>query len=135
MTPAITLQIPDERLLHHFPEAACLAVLDAALAAVQGVLRAEHPTVDDLPFDPEHDIVPSLLTARLILSRAGELRELLRLYSAAVARTVNDTFDIDDDDVTFVTGAPTPSSAMQLVPAMTRACEDDTVRRTGSGLW
>src|SRR5690606_30209168 len=86
MTPAITLQIPDERLLHHFPEAACLAVLDAALAAVQGVLRAEHPTVDDLPFDPEHDIVPSLLTARLILSRAGELRELLRLYSAAVAR-------------------------------------------------
>lgn len=103
MTPAITLQIPDEQLLHHFPEAACLAVLDAALAAVQCVLRAEHPTVDDIPFDPEHDVVPSLLTANLILARASELRELLRLYSAAVRRAVNqlDDGDSDHDDVTF----------------------------------
>ena len=101
MTPAVTLQIPDERLLHHFPEAACLAVLDAALAAVQGVLRAEHPTVDDLPFDPEHEVVPSLLTANLILARAGELRDLLRLYSAAVRRAVSHLDDADHDDVTF----------------------------------
>ena len=101
MTPAIALQIPDERLLHHFPKAACLAVLDAALAAVQSVLRAEHPTIDDIPFDPEHDVAPSLITAQLILSRAGELRDLLRLYSAAARRAVNHLDDGDDDDVTF----------------------------------
>lgn len=86
MTALLTVTMPDERLLHRFPEAATLAVLEAALAAAETTLRAEHPTVDDLPFDPEHDVVPSLLTAYLILSRASELRDLLHLYNAAVRR-------------------------------------------------
>lgn len=91
-----TVTMPDQRVLYHFPEAATLAVLDAALAATDSVLRAEHPTVDDLPFDPEHDVVPSLLTAHLVLSRAAELRELLHLYTAAVRRAVR--FDLAPDD-------------------------------------
>jgi hypothetical protein len=93
----ITVTMPDERVLHHFPEAATLAVLDAALAAAESALRAEHPTVDDLPFDPDHDVVPSLLTAHLVLSRAAELRDLLHLYAAAVRRAVRVDFAHDDD--------------------------------------
>ncbi len=92
----ITIAMPGERLLRLFPEFACLAVLEAALVAAESVLREEHPTIDDLPFDPEHDIVPSLLTAHLILSRATELRDLLHLYSAAVRRAVHIDFHTDD---------------------------------------
>jgi hypothetical protein len=99
----ITLAMPDEQLLHHFPEAAALAVLDAALAAAELALRAEHPTVDDVPFDPEHDVAPSLLTAHLILSRSAELRSLIELYYAAVRRAVRfqDEADTADGDRLF----------------------------------
>ena len=97
MTKVVTIAMPDERVLHHFPEAATLAVLDAALVAAEIVLRAEHPTIDELPFDPEYDIVPSLLTAHLVLSRAVELRDLLALYTAAVRRAVRDAPDADAD--------------------------------------
>ena len=97
MTTVVTIAMPDERVLHHFPEAATLAVLDAALVAAEVALRAEHPTIDELPFDPEHDIVPSLLTAHLVLSRAVELRDLLHLYTAAVRRAVRDAPHADDD--------------------------------------
>jgi hypothetical protein len=85
----------DERVLQHFPEAATLAVLDAALTATEQILRAEHPTVDDVPFDLEHDVAPSLFTAHLILRRADELRDLLDLYSAAVYRAVRRATDDD----------------------------------------
>ncbi len=88
--------MPDQGALHHFPEAALLAVLDAALAAVELVIRAEHPTVDDLPFDPDHEIAASLLTAHLLLSRAAELRDLIQLYSAAVRRAVRVCHAHDD---------------------------------------
>lgn len=88
--------MPDQGVLRHFPEAALLAVLDAALAAVELAIRAEHPTVDDLPFDPDHEIVPSLLTAHLILSRAVELRQLIHLYSPAVRRAVRVCHAQDD---------------------------------------
>ena len=93
-----TIAMPDPQLLDLFPEAAALAVLDAALAATELVLRAEHPTVDDVPFDTEHDLVPSLLTAHLILSRSAELRDLLQLYSAAVRRAVHFQDDPDTAD-------------------------------------
>ena len=98
-----TIAMPDPQLLDLFPEAAALAVLDAALVAAELVLRAEHPTLDDIPFDPEHDIVPSLLTAHLILSRSAELRDLLQLYSAAVRRAVHfqDDSDTADSDRLF----------------------------------
>jgi len=59
-------------------------------------LRVAHPAIDDVPFDPEHDIAPPLLTAHLIVSRSAELRVLLDLYRAALRRCVN--FDHDDDD-------------------------------------
>jgi hypothetical protein len=88
--------MPEQGVLHHFPEAALLAVLDAALAAVELAIRAEHPTVDDLPLEPDHEIVPSLLTAHLILSRAVELRQLIRLYSAAVRRALGACHAQDD---------------------------------------
>lgn len=90
-----TIVLPDPRLLHHFPEAALLAVLDASLAATEIVLREEHPTVDDVPFDAEHDVPPSLVTAHLIITRATELRELVGLYSAAVR------YDADRRDRAF----------------------------------
>ena len=98
-----TIAMPDPQLLDLFPEAAALAVLDAALAAAELVLRAEHPTVDDVPFDPEHDVAPSLLTAHLILSRSAELRSLLELYYAAVRRAVRfqDEADTADGDRLF----------------------------------
>jgi hypothetical protein len=85
----VTIPLPEPAVLHHFPEAATLALLDAALAAVELSLRAEHPAVDDLPFDPDHDVVPSLLTAHLIVSRCSELRSLLDLYAAALHRCVD----------------------------------------------
>jgi hypothetical protein len=88
--------MPERGLLHHFPEAALLAVLDAALAAVELAIRAEHPTVDDLPLDLDHEIVPSLLTARLVLSRTGELRDLIHLYAAVVRRAVGVCHDPDN---------------------------------------
>jgi hypothetical protein len=93
----ITVDMPDPRILRHFPEAPTLAVLDAALIAVELVLREEHPTVDDLPFDHEHDVPPPLVTAHLIVTRTIELRNLLHLYAAAVRRTVELDFDVDDD--------------------------------------
>jgi hypothetical protein len=92
----ITIAMPDPRLLHHFPEATILAVLDATLVAAELALREEHPTVDDVPFDPEHDVPPSLVTAHLIITRTIELRELVSLYSAAVRRAVHFHFDPDD---------------------------------------
>jgi hypothetical protein len=91
----VTIPLPDPIVLHQFPEAATLALLDAALAAVEMALRAEHPAVDDVPFDPRHDIVPSLLTAHLIVSRCSELRSLLDLYAAALRRCVR--FEHGDD--------------------------------------
>jgi len=51
---------------------ATLAVRDAALAAAETALRSGHPTVDDIPFHPERDVVPPLLTAHLVLARAAE---------------------------------------------------------------
>jgi hypothetical protein len=93
----ITVELPDPRLLHHFPEAALLAALDATLAAAELALREEHPTVDDLPWDPEHDVPPSLVTAHLIITRTIELRALLDLYRAAVLRAVGHR-DLDADD-------------------------------------
>ena len=92
----ITVPMPDPRWLPHFPEATVLAVLDAALVAAELALRKEHPTVDDVPLDPEHDVPPSLVTAHLILTRTIELRDLLGLYSAAVRRAVGHRFDPDD---------------------------------------
>ena len=57
----------------------------------RGLLSA----VDDVPLDSAHDIVPSLLTTHLIVSRCSELRALLDLYGAALRRCV--TFDRDDE--------------------------------------
>jgi len=91
----INIPLPDSTVLQHFPEAATLALLDAALAAVEMTLRAEHPAVDDVPLDTDHDMVPSLLTAHLIVSRCSELRSLLDLYAAALRRCVR--LDLDDD--------------------------------------
>ena len=91
----IKVAMPDPRVQHHFPEAATLALLDAALTAAELALRVAHPAVDDVPLDPEHDIATPLLTAHLILSRCSELRVLLDLYGAALRRCVR--FDHDDD--------------------------------------
>jgi hypothetical protein len=92
----ITIEMPDPSLLRHYPEAPTLAVLDAARVAAELALREEHPTADDLPFDPDHDVPPSLVTAHLIITRAVELRDLLHLYSAAIRRAVPTHLDIAD---------------------------------------
>jgi hypothetical protein len=97
---AITIAMPGVRALRQFPEAASLAVLEAALAAVESILQAEHPTVDDVPFDSEH-VVPSLLTAHLILSRAAELRDLIHLHSVAVRSALRTASAPDPDDALF----------------------------------
>jgi hypothetical protein len=91
----LSIPLPDPTVVHHFPEATALALLDAALAVVELSLRAEHPAVDDVPLDPDHDLVPSLLTAHLIVSRCSELRSLLDLYATALRRCVR--FEHDDD--------------------------------------
>lgn len=82
------LRMPDERTLEQLPEAALICLLDTTLSAVEMALRAEHPPVEQLPFDPTHEIVPSLLLAHLIISHAQQLRQSLRLYDAAVRRAV-----------------------------------------------
>ena len=94
----IALPMPDERLLRHFPEASTLAVLDAALAATELDIGEEHPAVDGLLRDPCSEIPPTLLTAHLLLNRIGELRDLLRLHSAAVRRAIGPLRFDDDDD-------------------------------------
>jgi hypothetical protein len=43
VTAVITVAMPDQDVLRHFPEATTLAVLDAALVAVELALREEHP--------------------------------------------------------------------------------------------
>ena len=91
----IPIDMPSDRLLHYLPELPSLLALNAALAAAECSLRAEHPTIDELPFDPQHDIVPSLLTAYLILARATELRELIHLYDASARRAVGFGPDFD----------------------------------------
>jgi len=95
----ITVAMPDQDVLRHFPEATTLAVLDAALVAVELALREEHPAIDDVPLDPEHDISSAFLTAHLILTRAVELRDLVHLYSAAIHRAVRYHFEPDPDDL------------------------------------
>jgi len=95
----VTVAMPDQDVLRHFPEATTLAVLDAALVAVELALREEHPTVDDVPLDPEHDISSAFLTAHLILTRAIELRDLVHIYSAAIHRSVRFHFEPDPDDL------------------------------------
>jgi hypothetical protein len=92
--------MPDHRLLQHFPEATTLAVLDAALAATELTLGEEHPALEGLLFDPSCEVPPTLLTAHLLISRTSELRDLLRLYSAAVRRAIG-PLDFDDDDHPF----------------------------------
>lgn len=52
--------------------------------------------IDDLPLGSEFDIVPSLLTAHLVLSRCSELRSLIDLYAVALRRCVH--FDHDPDE-------------------------------------
>lgn len=93
------LRMPDQRLLQHFPEATTLALLDAALAATELTLGEEHPAVEGLLFDPCYEVPPTLLTAHLLIARTSELRDLLRLYSAAVRRAIRPLdFDEDQDD-------------------------------------
>lgn len=101
MKRLLRISLPHERTLQHFPESTVLCVLDAALAAAELTLLTEHPGALDLPFDPDHDVVPSLLTAHLVLSRARELRHLLELYSAACHRAVAWDDDADDDENPF----------------------------------
>jgi hypothetical protein len=96
----IALPMPDHRLLRHFPEASTLAVLDAALAATELGLGEEHPAVEGLLANPHFDPPPTLLTAHLLLTRVAELRDLLRLYSAAVRRAIGPV-EIDDDEDPF----------------------------------
>jgi len=94
----IDLCMPDPRLLQHFPETTTLAVLDAALAATQLTLGAEYPAIEELLFDPSHEPSPTLLTAHLLMARTSELRDMLRLYSAAVHRAIGPLdFDPHDD--------------------------------------
>ncbi len=95
----VTVAMPDPHLLRHFPEATTLAVLDAALVAAELALREEHPAIDDVPLDPEHDISPALLTAHMILTRTMELRHLVHLYSAAARRSVRYHCEPDPDDL------------------------------------
>lgn len=95
MNTAHRVLMPDERQLQQCPEVAILEVLDSALHAVDLSLRAEHPTVDTDPFDPECEVVPTLLTANLILFRTEELRGLIQLYRVAVHRAICSQ---DEDD-------------------------------------
>ena len=94
--------MPDQQVLRYFPEAPSLAVLDAALLAVELALREEHPAIDDALLDPDHYVAPPRLTAHLILMRAIDLRGLLHLYSAAVHRHVAHHFETDFDDLADV---------------------------------
>ncbi len=99
MTTVTTIMMPDERALRLFPEAAALAVLEAALAAAELALRDEHPTLEYTLIDPEHDSSALPLTASLILSRTVELRRLVRFYSRGVTRTIRSYSDDDPSDL------------------------------------
>lgn len=97
----IGLRMPEPHLLHRFPESTTLAVLDAALAATQLTLGAEYPAIEDLIFDPSREVPPTLLTAHLLMARTSELRDMLRLYSAAVHRAIGPLHSDDDHDDPF----------------------------------
>jgi hypothetical protein len=93
--------MPEQPLLRHFPEAVTLAVLDTALAATELAMGEENPAVEALLVDAYADVPPTLLTAHLLLARIAELRDLLRLYSAAVCRAVGPLQIDDDHDLPF----------------------------------
>ena len=93
--PAISM--PEPHLLHHFPEASTLVVLEAALAATELALAQEHPAAEELLFDSDQEPPPTLLIGHLLLTRTSELRQLLHLYTAAVLRVIGPP-EHDSDD-------------------------------------
>ena len=89
------LQLPLYEPNFPAPERAVITLLHAALAVTEQVLRDEHPLVGQCVAEPRRDPGEAVIlsTARLIVGRCIELRELLDLYDAVL-----DRLRLHDDD-------------------------------------
>jgi|WetSurMetagenome_2_1015567.scaffolds.fasta_scaffold98978_1 hypothetical protein len=66
------------------PERAVLTLLYAALSVAEHSLRDAHPLVDSASIDMQTHGPVLVATARLIVGRCTELRQLLDLYDTAI---------------------------------------------------
>lgn len=80
--------------LYAAPERLPLRLLDMLLDAADVALHHEHTTIDDAygAHDP-----PTLIAARLLITRIHELRQLLRWYDHAVL----DALGVGDSSLPF----------------------------------
>lgn len=81
------------------PERAVLTLLHAALHVTEHAMRDAHPLVGSAVGEPQRDPGEAvvLCTAKLIVGRCVELRELVDLYDTLLDRLRPGT----DDDITF----------------------------------
>jgi hypothetical protein len=90
------LLLPYYQPLFPSPERAVLTVLHAALHVAEQSLRDEHPLLDAVAPGAQHHAPLVVATAKLIVGRCTELRELLDAYDQAV-----DDVLMGDDAIPF----------------------------------
>ena len=91
--------LPSASELIDAPELATLAVLDVALSTARLVVLSQNPDIAELD-EPGHPWPPPLIlcTARLLVNRTEELRDLIAWYRAALD---HDRQRRDSDDFPF----------------------------------
>ena len=87
------LELPDTFDLRTAPELGALALLDAALAVADQVLRREHAQLDTALERPGVERAPEVIAAYLLVHNMRNLRCLLALYGVAVRRAMNHGID------------------------------------------
>lgn len=90
------LSLPFYQPLFPSPERAVLTLLHAALRVADQTLRDEHPLINISSSGAQHNAPLVVATAKLIVGRCAELRDLLDAYDQAV-----DDILQGDDDVPF----------------------------------
>jgi hypothetical protein len=90
------LLLPLYQPLFPSPERAVLTLLHAALRVAQQTLRDEHPLLDAPSLGTQHHAPLVLATAKLIVGRCAELRDLLDAYDHAVDDALH-----GDDSIPF----------------------------------
>ena len=90
------LSLPFYQPLFPSPERAVLTLLHAALCVAEQALRDEHPLVDAPAPGQQHYAPVVVATAKLIVGRCAELRDLLDTYDQAVDDVLQ-----DDDPIPF----------------------------------
>ncbi|MDH5673950.1 MAG: hypothetical protein OEZ06_17470 [Myxococcales bacterium] len=86
------LQLPFYRPTFPSPERAVLTLLHAALRVAEQTLRDEHPMLEAPWPGSQHHAPLVVATAKLVVGRCAELRDLVDAYD----RAVDDVLQHDD---------------------------------------